>query len=105
MRLRRSTMKKYYILSDIHSQFELFTDAISRIDFDEDNPNHVLIIAGDILDRGKQGDSVIKYLEKYIIQNRVLGVIGNHDAFLIDILNPPIPFCICVVFIDEFIKC
>ncbi|XMB71727.1 metallophosphoesterase [Mycoplasmatota bacterium WC30] len=80
-------MKKYFILSDIHSQYDLLIDAINRIGFDESDQDHILIIAGDVLDRGKQGDAVIRYLENLIILNRVLGVVGNHDAFLIDILN------------------
>ncbi len=80
-------MKKYFILSDIHSQFDLFESAIIKAGFEKSNPNHIMIIAGDILDRGSQGDLLIRYLEELIRIDRLIGVIGNHDAFLIDILN------------------
>ncbi|MBI9008966.1 MAG: metallophosphoesterase [Tenericutes bacterium] len=49
--------------------------------------DHILIIAGDILDRGTMGNDLIRYLEKLIEKKRLLGVLGNHDLFLIDIMN------------------
>jgi serine/threonine protein phosphatase 1 len=80
-------MIKYFILSDIHAQFKLLTEALNKADFDMNNRNHILIINGDILDRGKEGDKTIRYLEKLIEQKRLIGVLGNHDIFLIDILK------------------
>lgn len=80
-------MKKYFILSDIHSQYDLLLAALDGAGFDIGNPTHVLIIAGDVLDRGDQGDSVIRLLELLIKRERLLGVIGNHDVYLINILN------------------
>ncbi len=80
-------MIKYFILSDIHAQFKLLNKALINADFNINNKDHILIISGDILDRGKQGNSVIKFLESKISKNRVLGVLGNHDVFLKDILE------------------
>ena len=80
-------MKKYFILSDIHAQYNLLLNALKKSKFDMEDDSHVLIIAGDILDRGEQGDDVIRFIEKLIIKNRVQAVIGNHDIFLIDVLN------------------
>ncbi|MBN2540573.1 MAG: metallophosphoesterase [Bacilli bacterium] len=80
-------MKRYFIVSDIHSQFDLLLVALVNADFDVENPDHVLVIAGDILDRGTQGDSVIRFLELLIKKERLLGVLGNHDKFIQDILT------------------
>lgn len=80
-------MNKYFIVSDIHSRFDLLFKALSKSEFDLKNPEHILIIAGDILDRGTSGDKVIKFIESLIKKDRILAVMGNHDKFLIDILN------------------
>jgi len=80
-------MKEYFIVSDIHAHYDLLLDALLKHNFDIRNKEHILIVAGDVLDRGKQGDELILFLELLIKQNRLLGVVGNHDLFLIDILN------------------
>jgi serine/threonine protein phosphatase 1 len=80
-------MRKYFIISDIHSQHHMLRQALLNAGFDMDNDKHHLIIVGDILDRGKQGNETIKFIEELIQLNRVESVVGNHDQFLIDILN------------------
>lgn len=77
----------YFIVSDIHSQFDLLTSALYKANFEMDNENHILVIVGDILDRGKQGKETIKFIEKLIEEDRVLAVVGNHDDFLIQLLQ------------------
>lgn len=79
-------MKRYFIVSDIHSQYDLLLVALVDADFDVENPDHILVIAGDILDRGTQGDSTIRFLELMIKKERLFGVLGNHDKYLKDIL-------------------
>lgn len=80
-------MIEYFIVSDLHAQYDLLKQALERADFDMDNQNHILIIAGDVLDRGHQGDELIRFLEKLIVMNRLMGVMGNHDKFLIDVIT------------------
>lgn len=80
-------MFTYFIVSDIHSQYDLMMEALKKACFDMENDSHILIIAGDILDRGSQGDKTIRFIEKLIINDRVLGVVGNHDEFLIKIIK------------------
>ncbi len=46
-----------------------------------------MIIGGDLLDRGKEGHELIRFLEPFIEDGRVYGVLGNHDLFLKEILE------------------
>lgn len=80
-------MITYFIISDIHAQYDLMIAALKNADFDIANKEHILIIAGDVLDRGLQGDETIRFIEKLIVKERVLGIVGNHDDFLIGILT------------------
>jgi|AntAceMinimDraft_18_1070375.scaffolds.fasta_scaffold00017_16 predicted phosphodiesterase len=80
-------MIQYFIMSDIHSQYDLFIEALKKAAFDIENMDHILIIGGDVLDRGTTGHNTIKYIEELIVKKRVIGVLGNHDLFLVDIIK------------------
>lgn len=80
-------MKKFFILSDIHSNMGLLFNAISKAKFDIKNNDHHMIIVGDILDRGFDGDKVIRFIEYLIQKNRIQAVMGNHDKFIADIIK------------------
>lgn len=80
-------MKKYFIFSDVHAQYDILLLGLYKADFNLSNPEHIMIIGGDLLDRGKQGHELIRFLEPLIEDGRVLGVLGNHDLFLKEILE------------------
>ena len=47
-------MRKLFIVSDVHSYFNEMIQALSNAGFDRNNPNHIFVSLGDLLDRGKQ---------------------------------------------------
>lgn len=73
--------KKYFCTSDIHGYFDIFHDALIKAGFDEENPDHILIICGDIFDRGNQPLEIYNYLRGLPKERRVL-VRGNHELLL-----------------------
>ena len=68
--------KKVYVVSDIHNDADRFKLLLEKIDFAEDD---ILILAGDIFDRGNQPMElyfeILKYPNIQVIQ-------GNHDVWL-----------------------
>ncbi|MCF7927058.1 MAG: metallophosphoesterase [Candidatus Izimaplasma sp.] len=80
-------MEKFFVMSDIHSEYDMMITALKEKGFEEDNNNHKIIIVGDILDRGDQGHKLIVFIGKLIEADRIQGVLGNHDQFLIDFLD------------------
>lgn len=79
-------MKKYFVVSDVHSCYEPFINALSKSGFDANNPEHILISCGDLLDRG---DDTIKVLE-YVLslpEDRTILIKGNHEYLLEDALR------------------
>ncbi len=80
-------MKKYFIIGDIHSHYDLMLQSLEAAGFEVHNSKHILVIAGDVLDRGHQGHQLIGYLEDLILKDRVIGVLGNHDEFLLSVLE------------------
>ena len=79
--------KKLFIVSDIHGFYKELIDGLSNAGFDEKNNNHLLIVLGDIFDRGSESLSVYKYLKKLSDDGKALVLKGNHDQMLIDYLD------------------
>jgi serine/threonine protein phosphatase 1 len=80
---------KLYVCSDIHGFFDEFKKALDEAGFEENNPEHLLIVCGDCFDRGKQPAEVIHYLMK--LKNKVL-VKGNHEDLLLQCIEREYPY-------------
>lgn len=83
--------KKYFITSDIHGFFDIFHKALLGAGFEENNPDHILVVCGDIFDRGKQPLETYYYLRGLPKERRIL-VRGNHEFLLRDMVNRGCPF-------------
>lgn len=70
---------KIFAVSDIHSFFTIFHDELKKKGFEENNPNHLLIICGDCFDRGRETVELLEYLNK--LDNKVI-VKGNHESLI-----------------------
>lgn len=73
--------KKYFVVSDIHSFYDELMVALSTAGFDVNNPNHILVSCGDLLDRGKQPLECLKFVLSLPSSRRIL-IRGNHEDLL-----------------------
>ncbi len=74
-------MTKYFVTSDIHGFFDKFKEALGKTDFNPGNPDHVLIVCGDVFDRGSQPLEIYDFLREIPKERKVL-VRGNHELLL-----------------------
>ena len=56
-------MKKYFVVSDIHSFYKPFINELTRKDFDACNNEHVLILCGDLFDRGSESLKLYEFIK------------------------------------------
>jgi serine/threonine protein phosphatase 1 len=54
---------KYFIISDIHGHYNEMITALNNAGFNH-NSNHILIVLGDMFDRGNQSKEVLEYLHE-----------------------------------------
>ena len=54
---------KYFITSDIHSFYDEFIEALNKAGYDKNNKDHILIICGDIFDRGTKPLEIYEFLK------------------------------------------
>lgn len=75
---------KLFVCSDLHSFFTPFKKALDVKGFEENNPEHLLIVCGDIWDRGDESIEMYNFLNN--LTNVVL-IRGNHEDLLVEMLN------------------
>lgn len=78
---------KYFVTSDIHGHYKVLIDALKKANYDEDNPNHHLLIIGDMFDRGSESKEVFEYLYRLNQAHKATILLGNHDYFMIEFLE------------------
>ena len=83
-------MKTYFVCSDIHSFYDELMLALNEASFDINNNNHILIVLGDIFDRGDKTIEVYKFLRS-IPEDRLILIKGNHEQLLLDLIERKYP--------------
>lgn len=78
--------KTYFISSDIHSFYDEYLLSLLNLGFDKDNDNHIIIICGDLFDRGPQSQELFDFI-KSIPDNRKILIRGNHEDLMEEIFE------------------
>ena len=76
--------KKIFCVSDIHGHYTLLKRTLDEVGFIENDERHLLIVCGDLFDRGYESREVFEYLNS--VQNKIL-IKGNHEDMLLHILS------------------
>lgn len=77
-------MKVLFISSDIHSYYDEWMKALKRKKFDINNPDHIIVVCGDIFDRGEKSLEVYNFLKNLPKERKIL-IRGNHEYLLKDL--------------------
>ena len=77
-------MNKWFVASDIHGFFTVFRNELTKKGFDINNPEHKVIICGDLLDRGSEAVPLFEFVKDLHGQGRLIYVRGNHEDLLFD---------------------
>ena len=78
---------KYFVVSDIHGYYSSLQKALTQKGFDIDDPNHMLIICGDMMDRGDCPVQMQTYVKQLIIKKKVILIRGNHEDVAVDLIR------------------
>lgn len=78
-------MSKYFVVSDVHGFLDELLAALDEKGFDINNPEHKLVVCGDLLDRGSQAVELIEFVKS--LGDRFIYVRGNHEDLLLDCYN------------------
>jgi serine/threonine protein phosphatase 1 len=84
---------KYFVVSDIHGHYDELLRDLTESGFDEQNINHHLIVVGDMGDRGLKTKEVYAYLFDLYRRDKATIILGNHDTFLINMIEKNFARC------------
>lgn len=71
-------MKKYFVVADVHGYYNQLKTALDEAGFDINNPEHILISLGDLLDRGEKPLECLRFVNG-LASNRKILIRGNHE--------------------------
>lgn len=82
---------KYFACSDIHGDWTALQNAIAEFGYDENNPNHTLIVCGDCFGRASVAEDDCEAIYRYLISdchaNKPIVLRGNHEDILSNIFR------------------
>lgn len=71
---------KYFVSGDIHGFYDEWQNALKDKGFNLDNPEHKIILCGDLFDRGNQPKEIIEFVLKH--KDKVILIRGNHEDLM-----------------------
>ena len=71
---------KYFVSGDIHGFYDVWQNALKDKGFDLNNPEHKIILCGDLFDRGNQPKEIIDFVLKH--KDKVILIRGNHEDLM-----------------------
>ena len=80
-------MVTWFACSDIHSFYDEWMSALTNSGFDIDNPDHKIIVCGDLFDRGPDTIKCYEFADTMLKQSRMVYVRGNHEDLLQELLH------------------
>ena len=79
---------KIFAVSDVHGFTSILRRNLSEVGFEVNNPNHLLVICGDLFDRGPEAKDMLKFIHE--IDNKIM-VKGNHEDLMQDMITREYP--------------
>ena len=71
---------KYFVSGDIHGFYDEWQSALKEKGFDISNPEHKIILCGDLFDRGSQPKEIIEFVLKH--KDKLILIRGNHEDLM-----------------------
>lgn len=84
-------MKTYFVCSDIHGFYKEWMKSLKAARYDKENIDHILIVLGDLFDRGQEPYKIYKFLRS-IPEDRLILIKGNHESLLLELVKRKQPF-------------
>ena len=70
---------KIFAVSDVHGFTSILRRNLSNVGFEVNNPNHLLVLCGDLFDRGPEAKDMLKFIHE--VDNKIM-VKGNHEDLM-----------------------
>lgn len=76
---------KYFVSADIHGFYDEWITALNDKGFNINNPEHKVIICGDMFDRGRQPKQIIDFILSH--KDKFILIRGNHEDLMEEMIE------------------
>jgi hypothetical protein len=84
-------MPKFFVSSDVHSAYTPWMEALNEAGFDIDNPDHKIIVCGDLFDRLDESLQVYDFVKDMLEKDKLIYVLGNHESLMEECITRTYP--------------
>jgi len=77
---------KFFVVSDVHGEYDAMIEALQQAGFDKSNPDHFFVSLGDSFDRGPKSREIYQFFVN-LNKDRKKIVKGNHDVMFQEYLE------------------
>ena len=76
---------KYFVSADIHGFYDEWITALNEKGFNINNPEHKIILCGDMFDRGRQPKQIIDFILSH--KDKFILIRGNHEDLMEEMIQ------------------
>jgi len=78
---------KYFVSADIHSFYDEWIDALNEKQFNINDPEHMIIVCGDLFDRGTQSKELQSFIMQLLKKKKIILIRGNHEDLALELID------------------
>lgn len=73
--------KTYFCVADVHGFYDEMMRALNEAGYDKNNESHIFVSCGDLLDRGRQPQECLDFVNSLPDDRKIL-IMGNHEILM-----------------------
>lgn len=78
---------KYFVSADIHGFYDEWIESLKEKQFNINNPEHKIIVCGDLFDRGTQSKKLQTFIMQLLKKHKIILIRGNHEDLALEMLD------------------
>lgn len=78
---------KYFVTADVHGFYNEWMQALKEKQFDINNPEHKLVVCGDLFDRGTQPKQIQAFAMEMLEKDKIILIRGNHEDLALELIE------------------
>lgn len=78
---------KYFVSADIHGFYDEWIKVLNEKQFNIDDPDHMIIVCGDLFDRGTQAKELEAFVMQLLKRKKIILIRGNHEDLALELID------------------
>ncbi len=85
--VKKIVKMKYFVSADIHGFYDEWIKSLNEKQFNINNPDHMIIVCGDLFDRGTQTKELQSFIMQLFKKKKMIFIRGNHEDLALELID------------------